>query len=146
MFCSTYNKSLTHAATSGEVSHAQREHLCFLRTMPRCVCLGAIALGCNRFRAPRRSQLRGSHNTHPRVRVAINNEPAERLSFQKVDLCECGSYMPHSRQRLFFSLSIARPAVPFKGAVTQTSARPAPQLGTFGVHPCLPQQLRVLGA
>jgi len=51
--------------------------------MPRYVCLGAIALRYDRVRPPRRSQLRSSATLIPRVRVAINNEPAERLSFQK---------------------------------------------------------------
>jgi len=128
MFCSTYNKSLTHAATSGEVSPAQREHLASCEP-----CRAAFASEQSLLAAID-SGLRAAANFEvpatliPRVRVAINNEPAERLSFQKwifasaVVTCALAA-------TIILQLKHREAPIPLKTAVTRTPARPAPQLG-----------------
>ena len=130
MFCSTYNKSLTAAAASGELSPAQREHLASCEP-----CRATFASEQSLF-ATIESGLRAAANSEvpatliPRVRVAINNEPAERLSFQKwifasaVVTCALAA-------TIILQLKHREAPIPFKGVVTQTSARPAPQLGTL---------------
>jgi len=128
MFCSTYNKSLTDAAASGELSPAQREHLASCEP-----CRAAFASEQSLF-ATIESGLRAAANSEapatliPRVRVAINNEPAQRPSFQKwifagaVVTCALAA-------TIILQLKHREAPVPFKTAVTQTPARPSPQLG-----------------
>jgi|SRR2546430_765326 len=128
MFCSTYNKSLKHAAASGEVSSAQREHLASCEP-----CRAAFASEQSLF-ATIESGLRAAANSEvpatliPRVRVAINNEPVERPSFQKwifagaIATCTLVA-------TITFQLKHREAPVPLKTAVTQAPARPAPQLG-----------------
>ena len=128
MFCSTYNKSLTDAAASGEVSPAQREHLASCEP-----CRAAFASEQSLFAAIDFG-LRAAANSEvpatliPRVRVAINNEPAQRPSFQKwifagaVVTCAFAA-------TIILQLKHRETPVPFKTAVTQTPARSSPQLG-----------------
>src|SRR5437660_481896 len=128
MFCSTYKKSLTDAAVSGEVSPAQREHLASCEP-----CRIAFAEEQSLFAAID-SGLRAAANFEvpatliPRVRVAINNEPAERPSFQKwifagvIVTCTLVA-------TITFQLKHREAPIPLKTAVTRTPARPAPQLG-----------------
>jgi len=82
MFCQTYNKSLTDAAASGELSLAQREHLASCEP-----CRIAFAQEQSLFAAID-SGLRTAANSEvpatliPRVHFALNNEPApQRRSF-----------------------------------------------------------------
>lgn len=75
MFCSTCNKSLTHAAASGELSPAQREHLASCEP-----CRNAFAEEQSLF-ATIDAGLRASTNSEvpatliPRIHLALNNEP-----------------------------------------------------------------------
>jgi anti-sigma factor RsiW len=128
MFCETYNKSLTHAAASGELSAAQCEHLASCEP-----CRIAFASEQSLF-ATIESGLRAAANSEvpvtliPRVLVAINNEPAQQPSFQKwifagaVVSCALAA-------TIILQLKRRESPVPFKTAVTQAPARPAPQLG-----------------
>jgi len=82
MFCSTYNKSLTHAVASGELSPAQREHLAACEP-----CRNAFAQEQSLF-ATIDSGLSIAANSEipdtliPRIRVALNGDPApQRRSF-----------------------------------------------------------------
>ncbi len=127
MFCSTYNKSLTHAAATGEVSAAQREHLASCDP-----CRAAFASEQSLFAAID-SGLRAAANSEvpatliPRVRVTINNEPAQRPGFQKwifasaVVTCALAA-------TIILQLKHREAPVPFKTAATQTPARPSPRL------------------
>ena len=82
MSCSTYNKSLTHAAASGELSPAQREHLgacesCRIAFAEEQSLFAAIDSG---LRAAANSEIPAT--LIPRIRVAFNDEPApQRRSF-----------------------------------------------------------------
>jgi len=82
MFCEAYNKSLTHAAASGELSLAQREHLTSCE-----LCRIAFAQEQSLFAAID-SRLSIAANSEvpttliPRVHFALNDEPApQRRSF-----------------------------------------------------------------
>jgi len=130
MFCSTYNKSLTDAAASGEASPAQREHLASCES-----CRAAFASEQSLFAAID-SGLRSATNSEvpttliPCVLVAINNEPARRPSFQKwifagaVVTCALAA-------TIILQLKQREAPVPFKTAVTQTPARSSPQFGVL---------------
>jgi len=78
MFCSTYNKSLTHAAAGGELSPAQREHLAACEP-----CRVAFAAEQSLFAAID-SGLRASANSQvpttliPRIHVGIADPPQTR--------------------------------------------------------------------
>ncbi len=134
MFCSTYNKSLTHAAANGELSAAQREHLGACES-----CRIAFAEEQSLF-ATIESGLRAAANSEvpatliPRVHVAINNAPGQCPSFQKwifagaVVTCALAV-------TIILQLKHREPPIPLKTAVTQTPARPSPQLGIM--HPSL---------
>jgi len=82
MSCPTYNKSLTHAAASGEVSPAQREHLascepCRIAFAQEQSLFGAIDSG---LRTVANSEIPAT--LIPRIRVALNDKPApQRRSF-----------------------------------------------------------------
>ena len=82
MFCETYNKSLTHAAASGESSPAQREHLascepCRIAFAQEQSLFGAIDSG---LRTVANSEIPAT--LIPRIRVALNDKPApQRRSF-----------------------------------------------------------------
>jgi len=82
MFCETYNKPLTDAAASGELSAAQREHLascdpCRIAFAEEQSLFGAIDSG---LRTVANSEVPAT--LIPRVHFALNNEPAsQRRSF-----------------------------------------------------------------
>jgi len=128
MSCPTYNKSLTHAAASGEVSPAQREHLASCEA-----CRATFASEQSLF-ATIESGLRAAANSEvpatliPRVLVAINNEPARRPSFQK--WISAGAVVTCAlAATIILQLKHREAPVPFKTAVTQTPAQPSPRLG-----------------
>ena len=124
MFCETYNKSLTYAAASGELSLAQREHLascepCRITFAEEQSLFAAIDSGLS---ITANSEIPAT--LIPRVRVALNNdEPA-----------------PQSRSFSFLVWGLAS-AVVTAGAVfglIRLSSKPAP------VEPSRPARVAVV--